>query len=226
VASTVTGRVDDGAPPPLRRAPARDGDDRSPRLLPVAVLLLAVAFTSSAATFWWSERSSDPGAADIGFYDDMTAHHVQALEMARIYLRGGDDAVLQHIAWEIAFTQSGDIRMMQQALTDWGEPGSADVAMDWMGMPVAPDAQPGMAAENEMAELERARGRDLDDLFTRLMIDHHAGGVHMASAAADMARLGEVRTLARAMAAGQRAEIGELNSIRQRLGLPRHEPAL
>ncbi|GIU86709.1 MAG: hypothetical protein KatS3mg009_1224 [Acidimicrobiia bacterium] len=190
----------------------------------MVVLLVAVAFAATAVTAWWVRRAARPGATDVGFYDDMTAHHFQAIAIANHYLRNGDDTTLRTMAWEIAFTQAGDIRVMQDALADWGETGSPDVAMDWMGMPVAPDAQPGMASAQEMAALEQARGRTLDDLFTRLMIDHHAGGIHMAAAAQARARLGAVRDLADAIAQVQRTEISELNFQRERLGLGPHEP--
>ena len=46
----------------------------------------------------------------------------------------------------------------------------------------------------------------------------------MAQYAQEHARLGEVRDLARAMAANQEMEIGELNHVRQDLGLPLYQP--
>lgn len=207
-------------------APAVRGPSRwRPSIPQLVVLVAAVAFAASSVTYWWTQRSERPGPADVGFYDDMTVHHFQAIAMANAYLRHGDDPVLRTMAWEIAFGQAGDIRVMQDALTDWGETGSPDVAMDWMGMPVAPDAQPGMASPEEMAALGAARDRELDDLFSALMIDHHEGGVHMATAAMERARLASVRDLAGVMAEVQRKEISELDARRERLGLDRHEPS-
>jgi uncharacterized protein (DUF305 family) len=81
-----------------------------------------------------------------------------------------------------------------------------------------------MATPEQLADLEAGRGLALDDLFTRLMIEHHAGGIHMAEFAEEHARLGDVRELARSMAANQEMEIGELNHVRQDLGLPLYEP--
>ena len=150
-----------------------------------------------------------------------------AIEMANVYMRNGEDELLRNMAWEVAFVQSGDIRVMQNALGKWGKTGNPDVAMEWMGMRgVAQDAQPGMATDDEMAALEQARGRELDDLFTRLMMNHHAGGVHMASAAAARARIGDVRQFARLMASAQQFEIGEFDFARKQLGLPSYEPKL
>ena len=78
---------------------------------------------------------------------------------------------------------------MQDSLAKWNETGTPNVAMQWMGEPVPQDAMPGMATPAEMQELAAARGLQLDDLFTALMINHHAGGLHMAEHAAEAARL-------------------------------------
>lgn len=208
---------------PDQPPPVETGDRRPP--VPVLIaLVVALAFLAAAATYWWTQRPDDPSAVDIGFYDDMTTHHLQAIALAHTYLQNGDDPLLRHMAEEVDFFQTGDIRVMQDALADWGESGSPDVAMEWMGMYTPQDAQPGMATNDDLLALERARGRELDDLFSRLLIDHHSGGLHMAQVAADNGHLSSVRELAAAMAAGQEAEIGEINFARTELGLPEYRP--
>ena len=154
----------------------------------------------------------------------MTSHHLQAIDMARIYERNGDTADLISRAQEVEFEQIGDVRVMQDALVDWDENGTPDTAMQWMGEPVAQDAMPGLATPDQLAALEAATGRELDDLFTQRMIDHHDGGLHMAEYAAANARLGSTQQLASQMAATQAMEIDELNHVRQDLGLPIHRP--
>jgi uncharacterized protein (DUF305 family) len=81
-----------------------------------------------------------------------------------------------------------------------------------------------MATPRQVAALEQARGRQLDDLFSALMINHHAGGIHMADYAAVHAKTALARKLARMMARDQRFEIGDMNLHRRQLGLPTHEP--
>jgi uncharacterized protein (DUF305 family) len=192
--------------------------------LPAIFLALALLLLGVGVGTWWANRQASPGAVDIGFYDDMSTHHLQAIRMANIYAQHGDNDSLRARAEEIAYFQSGDVREMQNALADWNEEGTPDTAMEWMGEPVPQGQQPGMATPEQLADLEAARGLALDDLFTRLMIEHHAGGIHMAEFAEEHARLGDVRELARSMAANQEMEIGELNHVRQDLGLPLYEP--
>jgi uncharacterized protein (DUF305 family) len=188
--------------------------------LPAIFLAAALLFFGVVAGTWWANREATPGPVDVGFYDDMTTHHLQAIKMANIYERNGTNDDLRSRALEIEFEQTGDVRVMQDALATWNKTGSPDVAMEWMGTPVPTDQMPGLATPQELTQLEAARGLQLDDLFSRLMIQHHAGGIHMAAHAAASARLGKVRDLATAMAQNQQREIDELNHVRQSLGLP------
>jgi uncharacterized protein (DUF305 family) len=188
--------------------------------LPAVFLAAALLFLGVATGTWWANREATPGPVDVGFYDDMTTHHLQAINMANIYERNGTNDDLRSRALEIEFEQTGDVRVMQDALASWNKTGSPDVAMEWMGAPVPTDEMTGLATPQEVAQLEAARGLQLDDLFSRLMILHHAGGIHMAEHAAESARLGQVRDLASAMTQNQQREIDELNHVRRSLGLP------
>jgi uncharacterized protein (DUF305 family) len=91
--------------------------------------------------------------------------------------------------------------------------------MAWMDETVPQDQQPGMATEEELDELAGASGEELDDLFTRLMIDHHRGGIHMAEHAVAHGHESDVTDLAEAMVTTQRSEIAEMNAQREVLGL-------
>lgn len=200
--------------------PAEPRPSRGPNIPQTIALVVALCFLTGVVTAWWVQRDPKPNAVDVGFYDDMTVHHNQAVEMAISYLRNGDDKIMGFIASGVARSQIGDVRQMQAEMQKWGEGGTPDVAMEWMGMSVPPQGMPGMATDAQMKELTEARGKELDDLFSRMMIDHHLGGIHMAEAAEEN---GDLTTGAAAgMAAGQRSEIGEINNRREQLGLPRY----
>jgi len=199
--------------------------DLAPRTVPLGravVAALALMFLTGAAVYAWTSRSDEPSpsAVDTGFFDDMQAHHLQGVTMALAYLHDGTDPTLQQMAREIVLVQAGEVRLMGQALEDWGSPDvDQEVAMDWMGMPVPQLEQPGMATGADLEALDRATGRELDDLFSRLMIEHHRGGVHMADAAAEDGHEDLVRRLATAMATTQRSEVSEMNLRREAIGL-------
>lgn len=163
-----------------RAEPNNDGRSwRSPSLPAILSLFVVCMFFASASTYWWDHRPTQVNAVDVGFFDDMTTHHLQAIDIASVYTRYGNDTLFRSDAFKIIFSQSGDIRQMRRALLDWHRSGSPGVAMEWMGMHTPQDAQPGMATPAHLAALEKARGRQLDDLFSALMINHHTGGIHM-----------------------------------------------
>jgi len=197
------------------------GRRRGPGPLQVIGLVVAVAFTAGVLG-WRIAQPSHPGrdSVDVGFLHDMLEHHEQAIGLSFAYLDNGEDPLLRHFAKETITYQAAEIGWFNQLLTEWGQNGSRPEPMTWMGMAHG-RRMPGMASEAEIKRLQDARGLDAGDQFTRLMIRHHRGGVHMASYAAEHAETSVLRERAAAMAAGQSSEIAELNTQREELGLPR-----
>jgi uncharacterized protein (DUF305 family) len=241
--SDVTGVTTHDVPRPTGPGPGRPeppgdgsgGGDRPGRGGPALwqVVLLVIALCGLAGVIGWrigdGSSSSHPGSksVDVGFYEDMTTHHQQAITMALDYLRNGDDPLLLQMAREIVTYQSSEIGTMNTYLGQWGVTGqSPRLAMGWMQPPVPRDQMPGLATPAQLQRLENARGAELDALFTELMINHHGGGVHMAANAAERAELASTRKLAANMDDGQRGEISEMNSWRTRHGLPTIVPPL
>jgi uncharacterized protein (DUF305 family) len=211
-----------------------DDGDRPERRGPALwqVILLVVALCGLAGVIGWRIGDAEPAtpdssSVDVGFYRDMTTHHQQAVTMALDYVRYGNDPLLLQIAREVATYQSSEIGMMQEYLAEWDADGvSSPTAMEWMGPPIPRGEMPGLATAAQMQQLAAARGAELDDLFTDLMINHHGGGVHMAATAARTAELASTRRWAAGMDDGQRGEISELNQWRARHGLDGIVPPL
>jgi uncharacterized protein (DUF305 family) len=165
-----------------------------------------------------------PGPVDVGFAQDMTVHHQQAVDMATTELTGGADAGVKNLAYDILTSQQSQIGRMQGWLTSWGEPllptggymgwmSHGDDGHDMHGGHAASDMQhgevsamPGMASAEDLARLRRAAPAERDVLFLQLMLRHHQGGADMLTAAADGADVGYVRDLARQMQATQISE--------------------
>ncbi|WP_278315317.1 DUF305 domain-containing protein [Lolliginicoccus levis] len=173
--------------------------------------------------------SIDPNASDIGFSQDMTAHHLQAVEMSAAVLTTTSDPSIRTLAYDILTAQENQIGQMQGWLQAWDEPRFAPGArMAWMpasqheggqhggeheggdmsGSTMAEGAlMPGMATSEEMARLRGLEGSEQDVYFLQLMLRHHEGGLPMARAAIDQASTRLVTGIAQKMLDGQKKEI-------------------
>jgi uncharacterized protein (DUF305 family) len=206
--------------------PAADATPAAPgrwtRVVPAVVAVVALcALAGIVGYVLGSGRPPDRGSTDVGFLLDMAVHHEQGVAMANLELINGETEGVQVFAREIVRDQSWDLGLMQFQLGDWGyqREQAGPRAMQWMDMDVALAEMPGMASEDELELLRNARGRDADAVFLSLMIEHHRGGVHMASYAADHAGDDDVRRLAARIARNQTKEIEELEDAGARYGL-------
>jgi uncharacterized protein (DUF305 family) len=190
------------------------------------IVLVVAALVFGGAIGWRITKGDGPerpgrDSVDVGLFQDMGTHHNQAIAMAFTYLEHGTDPLLRQIAGEILIYQASEIGVMNDHLAQWNQQGTEeDTAMGWMGMRVPRDEMLGLATPEQMDELAAARGTELDQLFTRLMIDHHVGGIHMAQYAAAHAETETARSWAEAMTHGQKGEIAELNRWRVQHGYP------
>jgi uncharacterized protein (DUF305 family) len=161
-------------------------------------------------------RTDTPDADSVaaGFARDMSRHHLQGVEMANMVAERSEDPEVRQIAFDISATQTNQAGRMQGWLSLWGVPQSGGETMAWMtegadhGHDMTADGglMPGMATEDELANLRDLRGTAFDVEFLRLMIRHHQGGFDMAEYAVDHADVPAVRDLAQAIARAQSAE--------------------
>ena len=210
---------------------ADSGDDTRRRWLPTwppslpqAVILIAALCLVTGVVGWRLAQDDHPGrgSVDVGFLEDMQTHHLQALEIGYAYLEHGSEPTLRHIARDIISDQGIEVGQMRSVLSEWGFQSTPDpegTAMAWMHEPHPAQQMPGMATGADLDRLRNAQGEEADDLFTQLMIRHHEGGIHMADFAATDAETSNIRNFARGMAASQGSEIGEINAVRNRVGL-------
>jgi uncharacterized protein (DUF305 family) len=158
-----------------------------------------------------------PSAVDIGFAQDMSVHHQQAVTMAAWERDHTNEPVLAQLAADIEATQTSQIGRMQGWLELWGA-ASLPIGghMAWMtdashthGAPTPSGGvatMPGMATTQELNALRAATGPQLDVMFLQLMLRHHEGGVSMLQYGADHAAAPQVRNLATQMLRSQTAE--------------------
>ena len=216
----------EAAPDPDANDPRGDDDaDDVVEVLPwwqnpvnVVAIVLSVALLIGALGYVIGNNRALPNAnpTDVGFLQDMRVHHEQAVQLSFIYLDDpGTDGNLKTIAHEIVVGQNIEIGRMIQLLRDFGEPevNDSDLAMAWMGEPVALERMPGLASQSDIDALVAAEGADADRIFVQLMTVHHQGGIHMADHAAANAGTPEVRLMATQMAGSQREEIVEMDKL-------------
>ena len=182
--------------------------------------VLASALTIGAVGMLAFAVTGKPGGSsvDVRFLQDMRSHHDQAVQLSLSYLRKADsEPLLQTIAAEILLSQQQETGVMVEILRSFGvaEENSTGTAMEWMDQPVPLERMPGMASEAEVERLDAATGAEAADLFARLMVAHHEGGVHMAEYAAEHAESQEIRDLAARMATAQNHEITDLTQLRE-----------
>lgn len=122
---------------------------------------------------------SDTGhnASDVTFATDMIPHHRQAVMMAELAESRSDNPDVLELASAIRDAQDPEIQTMSGWLEEWDEP--VPDAMDGMGGMGGMD-MPGMASDQEMADMGAASGTSFDELFLESMIAHHTGAVQMA----------------------------------------------
>lgn len=176
------------------------------------MLAIVVAVVVAVGATWAVSRSPSPGPSSVavGFAQDMSVHHAQAVEMAGLVLQRTEDDAVQTLARDIMLTQQGQIGQMHGWLDLWDQPKTtAGPRMVWMtsdgvGMH---GRMPGMAAPEDIAGLRSLQGQEAERLFLQLMIEHHRAGVDMARAAVASTTVPDVRRLARTMVTGQETEI-------------------
>ena len=211
------------SPPPARASWAR----------PVIVVLAAVGLLLFGAAAGLLLRL--PGSAalavpaadsvDVGFAQDMSVHHQQAVQMASLERDQTTEPVLHQLAFDIETSQLQQIGRMQGWLSLWGHPRCRPGAT-WRGWPKRPATRtprttpsgavatmPGMASPEQLRALRQATGPQRDVLFLQLMLRHHQGGVSMLSYAAEHATVPEVRNLASQMLRTQTSESDYLRQL-------------
>ena len=155
-----------------------------------AAVVAAIAFAGCSAEDSMSgmgHGSSSPAAsssatpvgefneADVMFAQMMVPHHEQAVDMSDMVLsKSNINPDVEALAKQIKAAQQPEIDMMNVWLETWGR----------IQMPEGShhSSSDGMMTEEQMQQLDQARGPAFDRLFLTSMIQHHKGAVSMVDA--------------------------------------------
>ena len=120
--------------------------------------------------------------ADVDFMAGMIHHHAQAIVMAKWAPTHGAGPAVRTLCDRIINAQTDEIAAMQRWLRDRNQTVPEATAtgmkmvMDGMEMEML---MPGMLSDEQMKQLDAARGNAFDRLFLTGMIQHHKGAVSM-----------------------------------------------
>ncbi|WP_419219968.1 DUF305 domain-containing protein [Gordonia sp. CPCC 206044] len=189
----------------------------------VAILLVAIGVVVGMA--WQSTRSAPdatptPSVVDVGFAQDMSTHHDQAILMARS-LSPDVAPEIRGLADRIVAAQTAETATMRGRLSWFGAAPTSDHPMSWMSVsqhhhspPPGGPPMPGMASVDELTRLAALRGRAAEILFLQLMIRHHRGGLTMSQAAHNDPRASApTKRLALTLMGEQGDEIGQMTLL-------------
>ncbi len=123
-----------------------------------------------------------PAAPDLEFMTGMIGHHAQAITMSKWAPTHGASPSLQIMAARIINAQEDEIATMERWLRDHNIPipdrNAHGMKMKMNGMEHTM-LMPGMLTDEQMAQLDAARGVEFDRLFLTYMIQHHTGALTM-----------------------------------------------
>ena len=110
----------------------------------------------------------------------MIYHHAQAVLIAGWAPTHGASASMRTLCERIIASQTDEIALLSRWLATRHEavPHPDPEHMMMPGMD-STHIMPGMLTDAQLAQLDRARGEDFDQLFLRLMIQHHQGAITM-----------------------------------------------
>lgn len=171
-----TGRADSGA-----RGEGPDGSGTAPAARPprerewpryvifgaaaLALLLVGATVGLLVARGTESKPATQPGPVDVGFAQDMSVHHLQAVTMANWARDHSTDPGIRQLAFDIASTQTEQVGRMKGWLMLWGKPEEpAGEYMTWMSEPMGHDhdeesktasSESASASESESESSER-----------------------------------------------------------------------
>src|SRR5438105_15226136 len=182
-----------------------------------ALAVLASAALSPAARTQADSVRPRYTAADADFMTGMIVHHAQAVLIAGWAPAHGAGPELRALCERIVVGQRDEIAAMQRWLRERHEP-VPDAEAHGAMMPGMDHAvlMPGMLTQQQLAQLDSARGPEFDRLFLTFMIQHHRGALTMVRALIDApraARDGPLFQIASDISADQTAEIDRMTRM-------------
>lgn len=160
-----------------------------------------------------TEPSADASAgvefndADVTFAQMMIPHHEQAVAMAKLAAEKASDPEVKKLAADIEAAQGPEVEKMRSWLSAWGKSVEMDHAAHGSG-PMA-----GMMSDAQVADLEKASTAEFDEMFLKLMIEHHRGAIEAARTEQVEGKNADAKAAAADVITDQSAEIERIEKL-------------
>lgn len=175
------------------------------RVLAVALLVLLAGCGGGR-----HERSGPLDDADVAFAQDLLAADDHATEVVELVRDHTTRPELTSLADKVQTSRGSEMAKLQAWLGRWGKPVEPGAGLD-------PETQLplGVLSDEQLNQLNQAKGRRFDLAFVDAFTSHHRGVVELAQRELRDGSLGEVKDYARQVVAGRQAEIDELARWKQ-----------
>lgn len=135
---------------------------------------------------------------DPHYLESFSAHHRDAIEMAKLARDRAQDPELKRLAAKIIDDESKEIAQMDKLRQTYYP--------DYQAMEVQPK-------KTDLSQLEGVKGKEFDGRFARLMVQHHKDGIKMTNDLVPSLKNQEIKSFAQKMVSKQQDEINKLNQI-------------
>ncbi|HEY8482865.1 MAG TPA: DUF305 domain-containing protein, partial [Spirillospora sp.] len=135
---------------------------------------------------------AEPTPEEVRFVQMMIPHHAQALEMSKLAPDRASDERVRSLASRIDAAQKVEIKTMDAWLKR-----HPNAVLKAHGDHGGHGNMPGMATPEQLERLRKARGKEFDELYLKLMITHHEGALTMVKDVLDKGTDVTVQELAR-----------------------------
>ena len=180
-----------------------------------AIALLLAAGCSDDDPTAADDAGHDAGhnAADVSFATQMIPHHDQALRMVAMTEGRDLSPDFEQLTSHIHDAQQPEIETMTAWLEEWGEDVPSGHAhhhgMDMSGL----EGTAGMMSEEDLADLDAAAPSTFEQMWLRMMIEHHEGAIEMARTEIAEGEYGPAVDLAESIVESQTHEIEEMRAM-------------
>lgn len=166
--------------------------------------------------------------ADVAFATDMIPHHAQAMSMVDMTMDRDLDPEVQELVDAIRAAQTPEIETMSSWLQEWGEEvpatmrdhvngghdGHGDEESSMSDSMEGMDGDmPGMMSGKDMETLKDAPDAKFQDLWLKMMVEHHQGAIEMSEAEKDEGRFKPAVDLAGTIIKTQSTEIDTMEKM-------------